>query len=277
MQKLIDVLKEHSSLPEPARWNLCREYLQIIVLKSIFGSAMGRDLVFQGGTCLRLCHNLKRFSEDLDFSRAGQDSHYAFEKLHKGVLTDLHRQGYAVSGNCAQDKIVQKAFVRVAGLPESFGFSMTKDQKLAIKIEVDVRPPQAGVMETYFVSKLGELFPVLQYDLPTLFAGKVLAVLFRPYDRGRDYYDLIWFLSRRITGNMPYLMSGWSQATRNPLPARTSWKEILLKVKEKVKKVDASSLLKDLRPFLEDPADAAWIAKYPDVFEQLLREQPDQG
>jgi hypothetical protein len=130
-------------------------------------------------------------------------------------------------------------------------------------------------METYFVSKLGELFPILQYDLPTLFAGKALAILFRPYDRGRDYYDLIWFLSRRITGNMAYLTSGWSQATRKPLPTGTNWKDVLLMVKEKVKKVEPPALLKDLRPFLEDPADAAWIAKYPDVFEQLLREQPD--
>jgi predicted nucleotidyltransferase component of viral defense system len=275
MQKLIDILKERANLPEPDRWNLCREYLQIIVLKSIFGSAMGRCLIFQGGTCLRLCHNLKRYSEDLDFSLAAQDRRYAFEKLHKTVLSGLARQGYAVSGNCSQDKIVQKAFVRVAGLTEAFGFSLPKDQKLAIKIEVDVRPPQAGAMETYFVSKLGELFPILQYDLPTLFAGKALAILFRPYDRGRDYYDLIWFLSRRITGNMAYLTSGWSQATRKPLPTGTNWKDVLLMVKEKVKKVEPPALLKDLRPFLEDPADAAWIAKYPDVFEQLLREQPD--
>ena len=233
---------------------------------------MGRSLVFQGGTCLRFCHNLKRYSEDLDFSLERREARYSFEKLHQGVLLDLSRQGYEVSGSASTDKVVQKAFVRVAGLPGQFGFSMPKDQKLAIKLEVDVRPPNGGGVETYFVSRWGELFPVLQYDLPTLLAGKILAILFRPYDRGRDYYDLIWFLGRHIKANMAYLKSGWIQHSKSSQGMPQRWDEALSKVSKKVKKISPAALLKDLRPFLEDPADAAWIEKYPDVYQQLLQD-----
>ena len=274
MQKLVDTLKQYPSLPEPARWNLCREVLQVLVLKSVFASSAGRWLTFQGGTCLRICHQLKRYSEDLGFSLTLKHRAYSFEKLHQTVLKDLLRQGFEVSGAASTDKVVQKAFVRIAGLPRQFGFAMPADQKLAVKIEVDTRPPAGGKRESFFVSKWGELFPILKYDLPTLFAGKALALLFRPYDRGRDYYDLIWFLSQKVQGNMAYFKAGSTQQSKaHPLSVKT-WKDVLIEVGKKVEHVSPAALLRDLRPFLEDPADETWLRRFPDVYHQLLRELP---
>ncbi|MBI3292049.1 MAG: nucleotidyl transferase AbiEii/AbiGii toxin family protein, partial [Elusimicrobia bacterium] len=188
MQRLSDLLKQSPRLSETERWNTCREYLQLIILRAIFQSPMGPALVFQGGTCLRICHHLKRYSEDLDFSRIGQGTGYSFRKLHSMVLQDLARRGFEVSGTYAEDKVVQKAWVRVGDLPGRLDFSLPSNQKLSIRIEIDLRPPWQGGRETYFVSRLGELFPIVKYDVPTLFAGKALAVLFRPYERARDLY-----------------------------------------------------------------------------------------
>jgi predicted nucleotidyltransferase component of viral defense system len=274
MQKLIDALSRHPQLPEPARWNLCREVLQTLVLKSIFASPAGRSLVFQGGTCLRLCHQLKRYSEDLDFSLIEKTPGYSFQKLHQAILRDLARQGFDAGGSSAGEKVVQKAFVRIAGLPRLFGFSVPEDQKLGIKIEVDTRPPAEGRRESFFVSRWGELFPILKYDLPTLFAGKALALLFRPYDRGRDYYDLIWFMGQKIRGNAAYFQAGAAQAGGKT--SVKTWEDVLKEVGEKADRVSSAALLRDLRPFLEDPTDAAWLGRYQEVFHQLLREQPTQ-
>src|SRR3989344_2821933 len=212
MQKLIDLLKAAAFPSELEKWNFCREYLQLVVLRSIFNSPMGAALVFQGGTCLRICHHLKRYSEDLDFSLENRGVHYSFKALHAGILKDLSRLGFEAGGKCSEDKVVQKAFVRVGGLPQRLGFALPANQKLAIKVTVDARPPRHGVRETHFVSRMSEFFPVLKYDLPTLFAGKVLAVLLRPYERGRDFYDLLWFLTQRVPGNLAYFQSGFAQA-----------------------------------------------------------------
>jgi predicted nucleotidyltransferase component of viral defense system len=287
MQKLITLLEGHSARSELERWNLCREYLQVIILKSIFGSSFGRSLVFQGGTCLRICYNLKRYSEDLDFSLVDKAG-YSFPRLHAVVLKELSHQGFDVGGSVSEDKVVQKAvsthpatarsavsraFVRIGGFPRQFGFSMPSGQKLAIKLEVDVHPPEHGVRETFFVSRMNEIFPILKYDLPTLFAGKALALLLRPYERGRDFYDLIWFLSRHAAGNMAYLKSGLAQA---PVGGKIhhsieTWEAALTEVAKKVDHVKPSILIKDLRPFLEDPSDLQWLKDYPKVFRQLIQ------
>jgi predicted nucleotidyltransferase component of viral defense system len=271
MQKLADLLREQGSLSEPQRWNLCREYLQTVLLKLLYQTPSGRELVFQGGACLRMCHNLKRYSEDLDFSRIGKEKGDSFNTLFQTLLAQLKRLGFDASGTARADKVVQKAFVQFGELPQRFGFAMAPTQKLSIKIKVDVRPPRRGKVDSFFVSRFGELFPILKYDLPTLFAGKALALLFRSYERGRDHYDLIWYLGQRTTGNWPYFASGLKQIS-GPKPDLRNWKDVMSAIGEKVKRVDPKRLAQDLRPFLEDPSDLDWIRRYPQVFEQLARD-----
>jgi len=273
MQKLIALIEDNPGLTEPQKWNLCREVLQILILKSIYGTPEAKWLVFQGGTCLRICHGLKRYSEDLDFSLVKKTPSYSFARMHSTVLRELSRQGFEVSGKAVQDKIVQKAMVGISGLPRQFGFSVPQSQKLSVKIEVDVRPPQKGRWESFFVARFGEMFPILKYDLPTLFSGKALAALSRPYERGRDYYDLIWFLGRKIQGNMGYFKAGLRQA-KKATPSPRHWRDVLDALSRKTSEVDPSALTKDLRPFLEDTRDSAWIQDYPRVFAQLLGQQP---
>ncbi len=273
MQKLLDLLKAAAPASELEKWNFCREYLQLVVLRSVFNTPTGASLAFQGGTCLRICHQLRRYSEDLDFSLLKKNARYSMRDLHASALKDLARLGYDVSGNFSEDKVVQKAFIRIGGLPERVGLTLPPNQKLSIKLEVDVRPPARGVVETHFVARMNELFPVLKYDLPTLFAGKALAILLRPYERGRDYYDLIWFLSQRVAGNLAYFQNGLAQSKKQNITCR-SWQEVLAKIEKKVTALDTGSLTKDLRPFLEDPSDLRWLKDFPAVFKKLLPEQP---
>lgn len=45
-----------------------REYWEVLFLKSLLESPHGKNLVFKGGTALRLVYGSPRFSEDLDFA-----------------------------------------------------------------------------------------------------------------------------------------------------------------------------------------------------------------
>lgn len=67
-----------------------REYLQVLILKEIYKLDEGRKLYFTGGTYLRLAHNFKRFSEDLDFNTHSLKKP-AFEILFKRVGAELKR------------------------------------------------------------------------------------------------------------------------------------------------------------------------------------------
>jgi len=75
--KLVEQLKKQK-LPEQLQVNHIREYLQVIILKSIYHSKYASSLSFMGGTALRICYDLKRFSEDLDFElgEIAEDIHF---------------------------------------------------------------------------------------------------------------------------------------------------------------------------------------------------------
>ncbi|MDO8644293.1 MAG: nucleotidyl transferase AbiEii/AbiGii toxin family protein, partial [bacterium] len=168
MEALKKIIK---SLPAEAVWNTAREYLQVLTLKLIYQSAAGHVLSFMGGTSLRICYDLKRYSEDLDFALDDTKRPYSFSRLMEHLQKELRLLGFDVAANVHEDKIVQKAFLKFAGLPQALGLQgMGKEQKLHIKLEVDIRPPLLGTgdRESFFVNRFGEIFPILKHTLPTL-------------------------------------------------------------------------------------------------------------
>lgn len=248
--------------------NVAQEYLQTVVLKLIFQSKFGGALSFMGGTCLRICYDLKRYSEVLDFALDDKTSPYSFSQLVALVRKELQLVAFDVSTNIHEDKVVQKAFLRFSGLPEALELKgILKGQKIHIKLEVDVRPPPLGKSEreSFFVNRFGEIFPILKHNLPTLFAGKILALLHRPYARGRDYYDLIWYLSRKTPLNLDYLNRGMKGKKF------ADQKEVFQSLQKKIESVKPQIILKDIGRFLEDPAEEKWILRFKDLFQQLVR------
>lgn len=268
MQKIIREMKtQKSSLTEQEIFNLAREYIQTLVLKFIYQSKYGGALSFMGGTALRMCYNLKRYSEDLDFALDDKKVSYDFSALMELVKREMTLRGFDVSSTANADKTVQKGFLHFAGLGEKLGLNaFHKQQKLHVKIEVDVHPVllKPDERESFFVNRFQEIFPILKHTLSTLFAGKVLALLYRPYDRGRDYYDLIWYLSQKVNLNLGYLNRGSKEKKFKDA------KQVFSAVGEKVKNMKPAQILKDMNRFLEDPSDELWIKKYQQLYEQLM-------
>lgn len=247
--------------------NLAREYLQVAALKFIYHSKFGNALSFMGGTSLRICYDLKRYSEDLDFSLDDAKAAYSFPQLISAVQKGFELLGYAVTINVHEEKTVQKALIGFSGLPEALGLrTLRKGQKLHIKVEVDTNPPalKKGDRESFFVNRFGEIFPILKHTLPTLFAGKVLALLYRPYARGRDYYDLIWYLSQKTELNLDYLNRGAKDKKFKNL------QDVTAALRQKVGETKPSLILKDISRFLEEPGEREWISKYQELFDQLI-------
>jgi hypothetical protein len=238
--------------------NALREYLQALVLRSFHEAEAFRCLAFVGGTALRFLHGLPRFSEDLDFSLVTPDE-YAGQAWMAKVKRDLALAGFAAEVTWNDRKTVHTGWVRLRGLLHEAGLSPLADENLAIKVEVDTRPPGGSRCERRIVTR--HLSFLLQYhDRPSLMAGKLHALLTRRYAKGRDWYDLIWYLSQRpaVAPNLTLLQHALDQTQGADRFDARRWME---EVRSRLLVMDMKALLDDVAPFLERPQDASLITQ----------------
>ena len=236
--------------------NRLREYLQAFVLRSFHESEAFRPLAFVGGTALRFLHNLPRFSEDLDFSLV-TDEGYAGQGWMAKVKRDLALAGFSPEVTWNDRKVVHNGWVRLSGLLHDAGLSGLPAEKLAIKVEIDTRPPAGAHCERRVVTR-HVTFLLQYYDLPSLLAGKLHAVLTRKYAKGRDWYDLVWYLSQRppVAPNLGLLQAALDQTQGIGRYDALGWREL---VRKRLAILNLQAVCNDVSPFLERPQDAALL------------------
>jgi predicted nucleotidyltransferase component of viral defense system len=231
-----------------------REYLQNYLLFLMQKTKMNESLYFVGGTALRFLYRIRRYSEDLDFT-AGT----AWDDASTSIFTqkmdrELKIAGYDADVVLKNTKTVQRIMIRFPGLLYELGFSGREEQKFSVHIEVDKNPPSGWIEERTVVNIH---LPVLirHYDLPSAFAGKLAAILLRPYTKGRDIFDYFWFRSRwhGLLPNLRLLNNALNQqgSDIDPLKKNT-W---LAAVREKIESLDWANVVADVRPFLESEDD----------------------
>lgn len=243
----------------PAARSLAREFLQAQVLGALQRAGAMVPLAFQGGTALRFLYRIPRFSEDLDFALERPDSGYDFRRYLEAIRADLEREGYRVDiGRPSDRKVVHSAFVRFPGLLHEMGLSGHREEALAVKLEVDTRPPGGAGIETTVVRRHA-LLRLQHHDRASLLAGKLHAILQRPWPKGRDFYDLVWYLGDRtwpapnlVLLNNALQQTGWGG--RSLLEA--TWVDA---VRERLRSVQWDALAADAGPLLESPEDRALL------------------
>lgn len=248
--------------------NVAREYLQARILESLQNSGAMIPMAFQGGTALRFLFLHGRYSEDLDFALTENRQSYQFRSYLDAIRTDLAREGYPIEISLNDKKTVNTAFVRFPGLLHEMRLSAMRNEALAIKLEVDTNPPECAGYATSVVRRY-VILNLHHYDKPSLLAGKLHAILARPYTKGRDIYDLLWYLSDPAwpEPNLTFLNNALVQTdslTRNLLP--TTWKS---EVWQKLQSLDWSDIQRDMRPFAEPSFDLNLLSL--ENFRKLLR------
>lgn len=100
----------------------------------------------------------------------------------------------------------------MAGILKEVGLAGVPEQKLSIKFEIDSNPPCGGVSEVGIINRHA-MFALRYYDLPSLMAGKIHALITRKYAKGRDWYDLVWYRARRpaVEPNLEFLQNALDQ------------------------------------------------------------------
>jgi len=257
------------NLTQNQNLNRVREYLQSYFLNIIYKNKFYQNMVFTGGTALRFIYKIRRFSEDIDFSLSSQAKNYNFAGMVKNILQEFKLAGYDLEIKYDDSRAVHSALLKFSGILSETGLSPLKSQKIAIKLEVDSNPPAGGI-ETSSVYNVDFMFYILHYDLASLFAGKVHALLCREYAKGRDWYDLLWYLTKfkGLEPNFTMLNNAMAQTFQNPVKLTTdNWRS---EIKKTIETLDWAKVRSDISRFLEDGSELSFLE--PKTFINLLKE-----
>lgn len=195
-----------------------REVLQSIVLIGLSRGGFFNKASFYGGTALRIFYGLNRYSEDLDFTLKEKDKNFNLEPYLKYVKEVALSYGLEleVTTKIKQvDTPIESAFAKLNTYQTiinlKFDANMSnrlhKDEVIKVKFEVDCNPALGFKTESRWVD-LPEFASISVLDESSLFAGKLHAILCRTYKnnvKGRDYYDFLFYISKRVSPNLEYL------------------------------------------------------------------------
>lgn len=248
-----------------------REYIQNYVLWLMQREGLNTRLFFMGGTALRFLWRIGRFSEDLDFSAGTDWEPEEFTGAMRKIESGLAGAGYDVYLHLGKEKTVQRAVFRFAELLAELGLVGRREQKLSVALEIDTKPP-GGATGTKTIVNVHIPVLIQHHDLPSLLAGKAAAILTREYIKGRDYFDLFWFLSKwpELEPNPPMFRNALAQkrnregtgegaprdrgatdgANESRIGQEMNWRVLLSLA---VSEARWSVIETDVRAFIEDP------------------------
>jgi predicted nucleotidyltransferase component of viral defense system len=246
---------------------IVREYLQARILDALQENGAFVSWAFIGGTALRFLYNMPRFSEDLDFSLVSGDENDNFLFHIDTIKKTFEAENYSIDSKIDDNPPVKYAFIKFDGLLYEIGLSAHEREKLSIKVDIDTNPPEGAGFETSIIRKYTFLH-LLHYDKSSLFAGKLHAFLSRRYHKGRDLYDLMWYLTDPSVSepnitllNNALIQTGWKGGVINS----KNWRS---QVAEKLDELNWKRALDDLRPFIENQQELVILT--PENFKKQL-------
>lgn len=265
--------------------NATREIVQEIALLGLWRGGFFEHAAFYGGTALRIFHGLRRFSEDLDFTLVELGDETRLERYLSGVATELESWGFTFEAEAksgGQTTGIESAFLKGntqlnllrIGAPADLARRLPRNQQLRIKLEMDIEPPTHATTEVR-TQLLPSPYQVKLYDLPSLFAGKLHAVLCRGWKnrvKGRDFYDFVWYVGRNIAPNLAHLEARMRQSGHWNGGEIT--RQVLVDLlRERFAAVDFKSAAEEVRVFLPDPRELElWSREFFDGLAVRLRE-----
>ncbi len=247
-----------------------KEILQEVALFALWRADFFEVAAFQGGTSLRILHELPRFSEDLDFILKQPDQAFDWDRYLGPLSEGLRQFGLKseVLNKSRMDQAVRKAVLKDTAISQQLNLSFVQgpaDRALKIKLEIDVQPPAGSDFDyTYLDFPLD--FEVCHQDLGSNFALKIHALLCRSFLKGRDWYDFTWYLKQGTAPNYSLLEAALDQAgpwQGQGVAIGREWLQDTLRAK--IETIDWGDAAEDVKKFL-DPFQQqglrVWSAKF---------------
>ena len=241
--------------------NALAEVIQEIALLGLWRGKFFEHAAFYGGTALRILYGLDRFSEDLDFSLLKPTPGFSLKRYAPFIKAELAAFGFEVEVEAREKAVataVESAFIKAGTMEHliKIGFQerVHKEKKITIKFEVDTDPPPMFATEAkYLLNPIP--FSVLTFAPPDLFAGKMHAVLCRSWKnrvKGRDWYDLVWYVQRDTPLHLAHLEARMIQSGHWKDEAPLTPEKFQEVLRAKIAGLDVEKARVDVRPFLRD-------------------------
>lgn len=251
MNRFDELVEGYRTQGDKELGNAQREVMQKVALAGLSRGGFFKHAAFYGGTCLRIFHKLRRYSEDMDFSLIKKDDNIHIENFFQPIVDEFKAIGMPVEIVKKDKKTfgrVESAFLKENTETYDIKFQTRKTHK--VKIELDTDPPlhfsteQKLLFEPYS-------FSVNCFVLPDLFAGKMHALVYRAWQRrikGRDWYDFEWYVRHRVPLDFRHL----SERIREFNGSDISKEIFLQQLREKLGNTDINLVKQDVLPYVDD-------------------------
>ena len=234
--------------------NVEQEVMQRIALAGLQRGGFFQHAAFYGGTCLRIFHNLPRFSEDMDFSLVQKRDDIHLENYFPAIIEEFKLAGHEVNIVKKEKKTfgrVESAFLK--DNTEVYDIKFQTKKMVKVKIELDTNPPLAFETEQKTLI-MPYTFITRCFTLPDLYAGKMHALVYRAWQhriKGRDWYDFEWYVRHNVPLHFTHLQERVWQFNHEEIGKET----FLDKLKERLATSDINQVKTDVKPFLRNPKE----------------------
>jgi hypothetical protein len=256
---LIELIQEklasYKAANQLAEEHALKEILQDIALYGLWRAGFFDLAAFQGGTSLRILYAMNRFSEDLDFILKIPDPDFTWSAYLNGMIGCFAEFGIQteVLNKGRMGQRIKKALIKDNSICNQLNLSFFRGnpaQKHKIKLEIDVAPPGGSNFEYRYLDFPLD-FEVCHQDLSSNFSLKIHALLCRPYQKGRDWYDFNWYVTQDVKPNFPHLQAAlyqWGPWENQELKIDMQW--LQKRLMEKIDQINWQNAAADVERFL---------------------------
>ncbi len=267
-------IKEYNPTNEEEILSALREVMQEIALAGLSRTDFFKKAAFYGGTALRIFSGLDRYSEDLDFSLLEPMPDFSLEPYFNSILDEFEALGLSVSireKKKTKQTTIDSAFLKAETIWKEIVLEdliketgVRSNKTLKIKIEVDRNPPLDFQTEEKLLLRPFSFY-VKCFTQPSLFAGKLHALLFRKWKnrvKGRDWYDLEWYIKKRIPLDLNHFLTR-AKDTGDWMEETITKEQVLELLNSKIESVSVESIKEDVVRFIKDDEKLAiWSSQY---------------
>lgn len=269
----IEELNSSGAIDVETKRNALKEELQYYVLDFIYHHKEYSDWIMYGGSALRICHKLNRMSVDLDFEINEKCDDSLIGKL-KSEIESHFINVYGANPDFLTIKENNHRGIRLNfHVGNELGLGHTSDL-IHIKIDLNSFTAPKTTIERIPINNNQLAFVIKTYNMSNLMASKIAAIFLRGTrgvgsdiynEKGRDIYDLLWYMDKKIIPDIDYLRA-------KNVDVRDI-QNLFDKLTIQMNKVNDDNLIQDLKPlFIDQSFISNWLKNWRNTYLHLLGE-----
>jgi hypothetical protein len=273
LKSIINETSTRGALDAETKRNILKEELQYYVLNFIYHHSEYSNWTMYGGSALRICHGLDRMSVDLDFE-ISEDINEEFIKNLKSEINDYFVKTYGIDSDFLTIKENNNRGVRLNfNVGKELGLGHTSDL-VHIKVDLNCFTAEKTVTERIPINHNQFSFVIKTYNMSNLMSSKIAAIFLRGQrgvgnalyeEKGRDIYDLLWYMNKKIIPDLDYLKAKGIDIS--------DMQSLFNKLTLKMNDVSYENLKNDLRPLFVDQNEIQdWLKNWMDTYLFLLND-----